>query len=65
MAEEKKWLHLTMAIIVAFAVSVFPVFVFYILSIFGIKMHPVFQLAVWWLLISGKYCHEKECFAAW
>ena len=42
--DEKKWLHLTLAIIVAFVVSVVPVFIFYMLSLMGVTSPPVIQL---------------------
>ena len=50
--DERKWLHLTLAIIMAFMVSVLPVFVFYLSSVLGVEAHPVVQLVVWWLLVS-------------
>ncbi len=36
-AEERKWLHLTVAIIVAFMISVVPVFFFYVASLLGLR----------------------------
>ena len=38
--EERKWLHLTMAIIVGFTVSVVPVFVCYILWVSHVRTPP-------------------------
>jgi len=51
--EERKWLHLTVAIIGGFIVSVVPVFVCYILWVLHVRTPPYVALIVWWLLISG------------
>ncbi|XP_059081126.1 uncharacterized protein LOC131878967 [Tigriopus californicus] len=53
--EERSWMHLTAAIIIGFVISVVPVFIFYMLSIFSIACPPVVQLFVWWLLVSGSF----------
>lgn len=54
-AEERNWLHLTVAIIAGFIVSVVPVFLVYMLSVFHVRIPPYVVLAVWWLLISGSF----------
>jgi hypothetical protein len=55
LAEERKWLNLTLAIIAAFTVSVLPVSIFFALSVAGVRSHPAVQLAVWWLLVAGSF----------
>ena len=44
-----------MSIFLAFVISVVPVFIFYMLSVFEIRTPPVLQLVVWWLLVSGAF----------
>ncbi len=41
-SEERKWLHLTVAIIAAFMISVVPVFFFYLASLIGLRQNCYF-----------------------
>ncbi len=54
MAEERKWLMLTVAIIGAFAVSVLPVFFVYVASLFGTRY--VFSILFFFYII---FLHHK------
>ena len=59
--DEKKWLHLTLAIIVAFVVSVVPVFIFYMLSLMGVTSPPVIQLIGKPISRVRKYLKLRRC----
>ena len=52
--EERRWFLQSSLILIGFVTSLFPIFIFYILSITSIfTPHPYFQLTVWILFFSG------------
>ena len=52
--EERRWFYQSCAILLGFAFSLSPIFIFYILSTTSqIQIHPLFDLLAWWLFFSG------------
>ena len=52
--EERRWFYQSCAILLGFALSLIPIFTFYIISTTShIKIHPLFDILAWWLFFSG------------